>query len=329
MANPYGPAGTGPTGPTGSGASGWRAMPVVVVAAVLAVVLAATLGVAAASWSSRDTGGSGAAVPAVTSVTVTATPSPTEAAPSESATSTPEPTVAENRSTVPVYFVKDDKTGLRLYREFHPAKDSSVLSALGELAQAPLDADYSSLWKGATFSSYKRLGGTATVSVSGAADTTGSADGDVVTAALQQVVYTVTAVEQDAGLKVQVVADGKPLGKAVGRAPRIDTEGLVWLTSPVQAAITRSPVTLEGIASTFEATVAWEVHADTATGKVVANGSATAAEAGPARAAWKAKVTLPPGTYVVRAYAPNESSESGEEGAAAVLEDSKTITVEP
>ncbi len=320
MADPYGPSGTDFPGARGGW---WRATPVVVLGAALAIVLAATLGVAAASWSSRDTAGPGATDPAATSAPPSTEPSAaTSGAPTASEAVTAPP-VSENRSTVPVYFVKDDKSGLRLYREFHPAKDSSVLSALRELAQQPLDPDYRSLWQGATVSSYERSGKTATVTLTRAPDTA-SLDGAVAAAAVQQIVYTVTAVEQDAALKVRVLVDGKPLGQPVSRAPRIDTEGLVWLTSPVQAAITSSPFTVEGIASTFEATVAWEVHQDTATGKVVASGSATAAEAGPARAAWKVKVTLPAGTYVVRAYAPDES---GDAGAPPVAEDSKLITV--
>jgi hypothetical protein len=71
--------------------------------------------------------------------------------------------------------------------------------------------------------------------------------------------------------------------------------------APTQGATVSSPVTVSGTASVFEATVTWEV--DRADGTRVAHGIAMAPIAAPGRGPWSVTVTLPPGTYVVTAYA--------------------------
>ena len=62
-----------------------------------------------------------------------------------------------------------------------------------------------------------------------------------------------------------------------------------------------SPVAISGVAEVFEAQVNWEV--DKPDGTVVTQGSSMASQAAPGRWPWSGAVTLPPGSYVLRAYA--------------------------
>ncbi|NHC12614.1 Gmad2 immunoglobulin-like domain-containing protein [Motilibacter deserti] len=306
----------------------WRSPAAAVSTAVVAVLAAGAVGIgvgAIAGDGGSDEGEptAGGAGP----VEVTTQPA-LPPAPAESTTPAPmESTPAPSAGAVPVYFVKDDGDTPRLYREFHRVTPGSgdgalVRAALEELTGEPVDPDYRSLWAGMDVTSYERTGGSATVELSGEArEPVEEDDSDSLDVAVQQVVFTVTAVEQDAALAVTVLVDGQELAADVTRGEESDVAGLVWLTEPEQGATVSGEVRLEGVASVFEATVGWEARQD---GMVVESGFATASEAGPGRGTWSATVKLPPGRYELRAFAPDES---GLEGEGVLGEDTKDVVV--
>jgi hypothetical protein len=237
--------------------------------------------------------------------------------------------------TVPVYYLGDDGGELRLYREFHRTplvESSTAVTALRQMfAGSAADPDYTSVWPESTeVLSYAVADGTATVDLTGAAGTATDAGSDAEAKSVQQLVYTVTAAD-DTVERVRLLVEGQEVTDlwghgAVGeqpltRAPRIDVEALVWITPFTDGQTVDSPLEFGGIASAFEATVSWEVLRD---GAVVENGFATAAEAGPARAQWSASVSLPPGTYSLRAFL---SDQSGGESGRPEPQDTKTFTV--
>jgi Immunoglobulin-like domain of bacterial spore germination len=102
---------------------------------------------------------------------------------------------------------------------------------------------------------------------------------------------------------VTAVSVAWPGGQAasVTRAPGIEVLAGVWVLAPSQGETARSPVVVSGTASVFEATVTWEV--DRPDGTVVAHGIAMTPIAAPWRGPWSFTGSLPPGSYVVLAYA--------------------------
>ena len=71
----------------------------------------------------------------------------------------------------------------------------------------------------------------------------------------------------------------------------------VWITSPEEGAqVSAKGFTLSGMASTFEANVAWKVFQN---GKLVQQGSTLAAGAAPSWKPWSVAITgLTPGKYI-------------------------------
>jgi spore germination protein GerM len=270
----------------------------------------------------QDEGPVEVASPPTSSPTATA---PTSAAPtpSESATatgtttSTPVasgPSAATGSIAVPVYFVADaapDDSRLRLYREFHrveAAKGDATRAALEQLlAGAPIDPDYRSLWpKGTKVLDYRRSGSVATVDLSGQA-LDGTASAQDVRMGLQQLVWTVTAAEQDAALQVRLRVEGKPVDRIWGatirqpltRAAKLDVQGLIWILTPAEGARVPSPVAVDVYGTAYEGTVVHKAFdsagAEVASTFVTAGGNGTFGEA-------KTTLDLPAGNYVLRAY---------------------------
>nr|WP_231126634.1 Gmad2 immunoglobulin-like domain-containing protein [Motilibacter aurantiacus] len=308
----------------------WRSPAAAVSTAVVAVLAAGAVGIGIGTLAGND--GDDRNEPAADPINATGpvevtTQPALPPAPASPAPTPEESTPAPSDGAVPVYFVKDDGDTPRLYREFHRVRASSgdgalVRAALQEMAGEPADPDYRSLWAGMAVASYERSGGTATVTFDAAGrEPAAEEDGDPIDVAVQQVVYTVTAVEQDAALAVTVVVDGQEVAAGATRGEESDVAGLVWLTSPEQGATVSGQVRLEGVASVFEATVGWEARQG---GEVVESGFATATEAGPGRGTWSATVELPAGRYELRAFAPDES---GLEGEGVLGEDTKEVVV--
>jgi hypothetical protein len=189
-----------------------------------------------------------------------------------------------------------------------------ITAAVEEMLRGtPEDPDYRGLWAAGTrVLGIDMDGDGVTVDLSQAAP----ADAEL---ALQQLVYTVTAVDTDVRT-VQLRVNGTPVGEPAARAPHTDVLGPVWLTAPVEGAtLLAGRVQLEGLATVFEGTVSWQVLRD---GEVVEEGFTTASEGAPGRGTWSDTVDLEPGSYVVRAL-----TYSAEDGSPQFA-DTKQITVD-
>jgi hypothetical protein len=240
------------------------------------------------------------------------TPVPSPSGSGMTKPSTKPGTAVPATAVVPVYYVAPQRDGeLRLFREFArvAVPEGRGRAAVTQLFSArAADPDYRSTWPTSTrLLSYSVSGDVATVDVNAAPSEP---------IAVQQLVYTVTGAESRLS-GVQLRVQGKTRG-TYRRAPRVDVEGLIWLLQPTEGARVARTFTFGGIASVTEANVSWEVLQN---GRVVKEGFTTAAEAGPARADWSDRVTLAPGTYVLRAWAG-----SGEDGRT-IAEDTKTVVV--
>ncbi|MFZ1285866.1 MAG: GerMN domain-containing protein [Candidatus Phosphoribacter sp.] len=267
--------------------------------------------------------------------TVTATPTgPTgTTSPSTTATSTAPatepttaplpPTSAPGLLTVPVYYGADTVAGPRLYREFRqvaPVSGRPIETAVTAMLSLPaLDPDYTSFWPAATrVRSITRAGSVVTVDLSGYV-TLGAA---FESAALQQLVHTVTAADPTVtAIRLLVNGATPPSGHLdvsgpIVRAPALQTIANVWILSPGHGMSVTSPVTVGIYGTGFEGNVPIKVFKGT---DEVASTFVTTMMGGFAEAS--AIVTLPPGTYEIRAY-----NDSGMDDSLQVW-DTKTITV--
>jgi immunoglobulin-like protein involved in spore germination/sporulation and spore germination protein len=265
---------------------------------------------------------------AVVGTTTSSTPAPTASSsrsvdpePSDPPmTGTPRP--AGDTAKVYVYYVHDDGKGFRLYREVHAEETAGNTpnSGLLSLFDSPAkDPEYRSLWPSGTTCDFQVAGSIATVNLSAWPALGSGAE----TAAVQELVYTVTA-NYPAVKGVRLLVNGQTpasghldLSKPIARAPMVDVQGLIWLLSPAQGATVSSPVTISGYGTAFEGTISWEVRKD---GKKVASGSTQGGSNGDF-GSFRFPVTLPPGSYEVRAF------ESSAEDGSAQHVDTKDFTV--
>lgn len=292
-------------------------------AAAAAVVLALMAGGIAIAFH-----GKGGNDDVVTGGGRTTSAAPSTGAPSSSAPATSDPAMSTATPTaapvdqVYVYYLHDDGQGLRLYREQHQETTAgntpnSGLESL--LAARPHDHDYSSPWSSAGPADVQVAGGVATVDLS-AWPSFGSAEESI---AVQQLVYTVTANDPSVK-KVRLLVKGKTppsghldLSRPVPRAPMADVQGWIWLLSPTEGQTVSSPVTITGYGTAFEGTISWDV---TRNGAKVAEGHTQGGSNGEF-GDFTDTVTLPPGTYEIRAF--EASAETGQP----VHVDTKTFTV--
>ncbi|HLZ38252.1 MAG TPA: Gmad2 immunoglobulin-like domain-containing protein [Mycobacteriales bacterium] len=268
------------------------------VAAVAAATLVAACGGGAPSTGERTTPPGRAETPGAASPTGTAS----------------SPATGHTRP-VAIYYLHDSDRGPRLYREFHsrPATASMTAPVIRDAVDAmlhdkPHDPDYQSLWPRDTQVRGVRVSGdAATVDLSGAAKR-GNAGAESEAMSLQQLVYTVTGAAP-AVKRVRLLVDGAPVEslwghmgvgtQALTRAPQTDALGPVWLESPAQGATTGRTMRLAGQATVFEATVSWEILRGDS---VVKRGFTNATVGAPGRGPFQTTVTLPPGTYLARAF---------------------------
>ena len=308
-------------GIAGVGRPWWRHPAAAAVAA--AVVLGAAVGVGAAVLGGDDGGTVVATDPTTSDGSATSTPAPTTASvqpePQDPPmTGTPRPA----GDTVYVYYVHDDGTSPRLYREQHAemTAGNTPNSGLASLFDSPAqDPDYHSLWPRGTTAGYGVDGSTATVDLS-AWPSLGS---EAENTAVQELVYTVTA--NDPTVKsVRLLVNGHtpPSGvqdwsRPVRRAPMLDVQGLIWLTAPTEGATVSSPVQITGYGTAFEGTISWEVRQD---GAKVAEGHTQGGSNGEF-GDFTDTVDLPPGSYEIRAF------ESSAKDGSPQHVDTKTFTV--
>lgn len=254
--------------------------------------------------------------PPSSSRTGTVTPAPATTAPSAPAGSV----------LLPVYYV-DEVSGVagpRLYRELR----SLTLMPAGKVATAvqamlslpPLDPDYATNWPAATtVRSVDVSAGIATVDLTAYQTGLGEA---YEAAAIKQLVYTATAVDPTiTGVKVR-------LGGTVPTSAHLDLTGVqkrgnplddlanVWILAPTQGLSIGSPVTVKVYGTGFEGNVPLKVFRGATE---VTSTQVTTMMGGFAEA--QTTITLPPGTYELRAYNDNGMD------ATLQLWDSKTFTV--
>lgn len=219
---------------------------------------------------------------------------------------TPTPT-----TSLAVYYAVSDRGGPKLIREFHrllvpdDSAAAKVSAAVADMLAAPaLDPDYTSLWpQGIRIASAMVDGDTATVDLTGF--TTGMG-GLTEAAALQQLVYTVTAASGQP--KVKILRDGQPVGSLFGhvstkdalvRGPAVDVLYGVWIISPQQGDQPGADVQVHLAGIAFEATVNYDILRD---GKIVKHQVVTLDAGAPRQGEFTTTVRLDPGEYVIQAY---------------------------
>lgn len=293
---------------------------------VAALALTAALGTVLTGCGSDDGSDTPVATDPVDSST---TPAETESG-SESGSAD-----AEGEVTVPVYFVGDTPQGPRLFREFravpadNPLAEAAALMAAGDA----LDPDYRTAYPDGSFASIEYAdGGFRVVLPDDTWTTTSGLDSsEEATLAVQQLVYTLQGVQQERVPVTVFVGEspatlfGVDTAAGVQAEPQLDVLGLVSITSPEEGATVSGTFTASGVASSFEATVPWEIRQGD---KVVLDGFATAEGWMDKLYPWEAEVDvsdLAPGEYTFIARTDDPSG--GAEGAGP-HEDSKTITVE-
>ena len=238
-------------------------------------------------------------------------------------------------TTVPAYFVGETPQGPRLYREFQrvtgdPSMEAFALLAAGKAA----DPDYLSFVPEGGPSSVEHDEGAGLIVVELPDDgwTTPTDGMDEVRAelAVQQIVYTLQGVAQSrdpvefrlGGAATRIF--GIDSAGGIGHGDPLETLALVSVTTPEEGATVSGSFSASGVASSFEATVPWEIRrGDT----VVERGFSTAEGWMDKLYPWATDVDvsgLAPGEYQFVAMTDDPSG--GEGGGP--HEDSKTITVE-
>jgi hypothetical protein len=284
-----------------------------------AVSVALALAACGTQAPTAGSGGSGGSV----SPGVSESPTTSDPATPEPPSNTPEPHLSA------VFYVVDTRAGLRLAPELvDTGTDDPGVAAVAAMLTAAHDPDYTSTWNPATrVLSVTRSGSAIVVDLSKDARTA-NVGSEGAALMIQQLVYTASAAV-DASAPVKLLIEGKPAGelwgvvswtKAVKRADPLDVRQLVSVESPVDGSSVTSPVTVSGVAATFEANVPWRVRNDR--GKVVKKGFTTAAEAF-TFSPYSFTVELEPGTYTIEV---REDDPSGGAAGPAMV-DTKSIVV--
>lgn len=217
-----------------------------------------------------------------------------------------------------------------MYREYvrlQITPDPIITSLRSLVAGTPKDSDYVSLWpKETKINSVVVAGSLATVDLTLGKMNVGS---EAESLAIAQLVWTATAANTTVK-RIQLTVDGKIVESIAGHvdATKPFTRGLtyevlapVWITYPEEGSVVRAQgFILSGMASTFEANVAWKVFQN---GKLVQQGSTLASEAAPAWKPWSVAINgLVPGKYMFIAmeFSPKDGS--------LVAQDTKNATLD-
>jgi Sporulation and spore germination/Immunoglobulin-like domain of bacterial spore germination len=221
-------------------------------------------------------------------------------------------TPAAHTSNLAVYYLGANN---RLYREFHqlPAGDSGaaaqVRAAVTEMldGRTAHDPDYHSGWPASAAVRDVQVSGTSiTVDLSGA-----SINGDdppTETAALQQLIWTATAVVPNSTMRL--LLDGQPVAKLWNLLPAsgdlhrgswLDVQALIQVIDPQQDATVGRTFTATVDGSAFEATAVVRIR--DAGGAVIKEQSIQVGSlAVPNRATAKVTFTLAPGRYTIEGF---------------------------
>ncbi len=273
---------------------------------------------------------------------VTTPPTPTTTTPPTSTTpATTPPTTTPATTTVPpvtnvvlpVYRlgpVAPKSATLRLFREFTahevgtPATpdDRGLAALVSAMGPAPDGSAYVAPWASVTPLAVTVGADRITVRLSAGLS---AVAGDEARLAVQQLVWTVQGAVGQGLLPVAFeladgaaeVAPGQPTGRTYSQptgAAVLQDVAPVWVDDPTRgSAVAAGPLTVTGVASTFEAAVSWQLLSG---GKPVQSGATTADAAAPARGAYAFDTKpLTAGDYVIRVYATSakDGSVSAEE----------------
>lgn len=266
------------------------------------------------------------------------------AEPSEGASEpdkSPVPPAGADMATVPLYFVGDTPHGPRLYREFGavPSDEKNLATVNAVMAGQTRDPDYRTLWPaGAGIDSFEvRFGSEIHLTLADGSlrdRPAGMTDGEA-QLAIQQVIYTAQGLVSER-LPVQFRYDGNPIDQVLGvptseplaEAQETEVRSHVNITEPGEAASVHGGIEVTGVASSFEATLDWELRRGDATGEVVKSSYFTAQGCCEKLYPFSDTIDLAgvePGTYtlVVRTADPS----GGAEGAGPYV-DTRTVIVE-
>ena len=299
-----------------------------------ALALSATLTLAALAGCAGDPD----TEPASDRTTAVETPSPTETgSPNETPGDSPadSPDSSDGGTAVPVYFAGQAAGRTALFREFHRVSGDPLTEAAKLVdGGTPADPDYRTLWPGVGIAGVQATDGLLVVELEGDAFTTppdGMTKKDA-RLAIQQLVYTLQGVQQ-ARVPVQFLRNGEPttlfgvdVAEPVANDDQLDVLGLVSVTSPEQGAkVSGGTLKASGVASSFEATVPWEIRQGD---QKVLDGFATAEGWMDRLYPWETEIdvsSLAPGDYTFVAMTDDPSG--GAEGAGPT-EDTKDFTLQ-
>nr|WP_281372875.1 Gmad2 immunoglobulin-like domain-containing protein [Kineococcus aurantiacus] len=226
-------------------------------------------------------------------------------------------------ATVPVYWLGGSSP--KLFREYVRAGDAGADDATralrAMLAGGPGDPDYTSPWSADPTATVTSTGGRLVVDLAASAAAGRAADA---TAAVQQLVYTVTAAAGSSD-PVEIRVDGRPeptlfgeaVARTVARAPQADVQAPAWITGVTPGS---GSVTVTGVGTAFEGTLLYTIT--DASGAEVAR-EAVQAGANGTFDDFSFTAQVGPGTYTVAVVAPDESGGEG----ATPLADTKGFTV--
>lgn len=269
------------------------------------------------------------------SATVTETSAEPSAESTESESSEPSEPTDEPIPLVStyVYYVVDTRVGLRLAREITdvPGSSDGFTAAVQAMIDGAADPDYTTTWNPETTVrsvSVDAPGEVVTVDLSGDARTAnvGSPGAALM---IQQLVWTVTEAARVPDATVTLLIDGEPAGELwgavdwaepIGREDALDVRALLQLDHPREGAGVTSPVTVDGDAAAFEATVPWRVL--DASGAEVQKGFTMTAE-GMTFSPFSFQVELAPGAYTLELVEDDASDGAG----GPPFTDSRHITV--
>jgi hypothetical protein len=201
---------------------------------------------------------------------------------------------------------------VKLYRTWAKVSGRPAEQAVRIMtSKQPSDPDYYTVWRGAEVNAVTRTDGVVTVDFKELP--AASLDPDVADVAAQQLIYTVQGALHTSTEPVQITRQGRAGAKLfgqidtstpLGRAQAADVQALVWIDSPADGETTTSPVTIQGTANAFEATVNYQVTnlKTRKTSKSVVN-----TKQGQKFSPFLIELKLTPGPYQINAYLISEA----------------------
>jgi hypothetical protein len=236
------------------------------------------------------------------------------------------------------YYLGDTPTGVRLFREFRSVEsaDQGPAASVRLLTTDPADPDYRTEWPDGAFAGAEVGDDRITVELTNSSleARPGSMTEEEAQASVQQVVYTLQAYAQER-LPVEFTTADGPVDRVLGTASEapvaqdspLDVLNLVSLSAPDEGQTVSRRLSVEGVASSFEANVPWSLQDDA--GQTVDEGFFTAE-------GWMGEQLYPfrgtidlssvaPGTYTL--VVTTDDASGGAEGPGA-SSDSRTVVVE-